>query len=251
MEYLLKTCGLNATEQQVFECLLKRGKSLASVIAKSAHLKRPTVYAALSNLQQYGLVLSQKTKGGTYFSLIDLHQIPQVLDDAAEQKYNEVRRAAQLLGHQLNRIKSDHPIELGGFDVTQIETIEGVYAQLEEALMGGEFSSVFNPQLALSSDRARKIVKRFLDNTAKTKPHIREFVVPGPLADWYKSQVKNPNEQIKELPLDSPFNSDMIFVNQSVFIMHYQPDQPVAIRMRHPEFYQSMMTLFDLLWEKY
>ena len=64
---LLAECGLNETEQVILLCLLQEGRSRASEIAKRTDMKRPTVYSALGNLLDIGLVATHVFRGVTFY----------------------------------------------------------------------------------------------------------------------------------------------------------------------------------------
>ncbi len=250
VENLLRSCGLNPSEQAVVICLLERGTSIASLISKATGLKRPTVYAALENLLDYGLVLKQKKGAVTYFSLVDLGVIPSVLEHRAQQKFDQVQHATRALRSQLELYKPQQPMEIAGFDVQPIDSVEAIYAQLEASLMGGDFSSIFNPQLAVVGRSFERLVLGFLRRTSVSKPNIREICVAGPKTDWYCENIGNPNHLVKQIAADEKVLSDMIFVNGSVFIAHYQASREAAIKVTHPDYYQSMMAVFELLWQR-
>lgn len=250
LENLLATCGLNNTEQKIFSYLLEKGTSLAGVISKRLNIKRPTVYAALDSLLRIGLLTKQKRKEVTYFATVPVQIIPEIFEQQAKNKFEEIKGATKLLETKLqpfqNQNFSDNPI----FENITIESIEAVYAQMEDALLGGNFCAIFNPQKAVFAE-LKNVIARSLKETAKTKAHIRELAVAGPECEWYKSHIQNPNHILKEIPADSGYISDMILLKGSVFLLDYSPKNEVAIKITHQNHYKSMMSLFEMLWEKY
>jgi ketopantoate reductase len=62
--------------------------------------------------------------------------------------------------------------------------------------------------------------------------------------------MHNKNHQLKEISAQNKIITDMILVNNSVILSHYDPAHEVGIRITHPDFYRTMMTVFNVLWEK-
>lgn len=247
LENLLATCGLNKTEQKVLMALVRRGSGIASIIAKQTGVKRPTVYAALDSLIRFGLVTSEKRSGVNYFDVIALRLIPKVLENHAKIQFNDVKGALKAMPQELSKFAIKEKFELAGFEIRTMESIEAVYAQLEDSLLGGDFCAIFNPQVAIKG-QIKDIVINFLKETAKTRPRIREIAVAGSTTDWYKSYIRNPNHIVKELPSAQKFPTDMILLKGSVILSHYELRNALSIKITHQEFYQSMMTMFEMTW---
>lgn len=249
LENLLQTCGLNTTEQQVFLHLFERGESIASVLAKQLQLKRTTVYAALDALVHYGIVARKKRGSVTYFTCLSPEMVGRLLEGRARQEFEEVQGATHLLQAQLKQLLPKTQ-DFGAFEISTVESIEAMYLQLEVTLVSGDFTSFFNPQLAIKSERYKTLVKNFLKSTSKTKATIREIMVSGPMTDWYKSFVNNPNHKIKEIDKDAQFFSDVILINDYVIFNSYDPKNEVGIKIREKHLHQSLLTLFNWMWER-
>lgn len=247
LQNLLATCGFNDTEQKILLRLSSHGESIASLIAKQVGVKRTTVYAALESLSHYGVVGKQQRKTVTYFSMVPPEMFARIVDRHAKETFEELHETSQLLAPALRQITKPK-LDFGVFSITTFESIEAVYAQLEDALLGGDFYSIFNPQLALQG-KFKPLVQSFLEHTSKTKPKIREIVVPGPLADWYLSHIKNPRHDVRVLSKNSAIFSDIILVKGSVILNHYDPAQETCIKITEKNFYRSMQTVFEELWE--
>ncbi|MEK9159935.1 MAG: helix-turn-helix domain-containing protein [Patescibacteria group bacterium] len=249
LENLLQTCGLNATEQAVFLHLFERGESIASVLAKQLHLKRTTVYAALDTLVHLGIVARKKRGSVTYFSCLAPDMTAKILEAHAREQFEDVQSATQLLQTHLKQLLPKTQ-DFGAFEISTFESMEAVYLQLEETLLSGDFTSFFNPQLAIKTERYKNLVKNFLKSTSNTKVQIREILVAGPMTDWYKSHVNNPNHQIKEMESSALFFSDVILVNDYVIFNSYDPKNEVGIKIREKHLHQSLLTLFNWMWDR-
>lgn len=250
VQELLSTCGLNQSERTVLLHLLRQGPASASQIAKHISFKRPTVYAALDGLIMYGLVERQISAGVTFFKSIASAKIPILLERQAAREFDQVKNAARILGTKMTEFDNTNEHKFGTFRVSTLESQEAVYVELEEALLSGDFCGIFDPQKVLVIPSLKAAVKRFLERSAITAPHIRELAVAGPLAEWYRNSIQNPNHAIRFLPRDAKIASDMVLSHDAVFFYHYQPKQETAIKVRQLELHESLMTIFDLLWKQ-
>jgi sugar-specific transcriptional regulator TrmB len=244
---LLSICGFNSSEQKVLQDLLEHERSTAGQIARRTTLKRPTVYAALDSLVLRGVVSKQKYNNLTYFSNVSRHLIPEILSSRAQRKFKEVQDAASRLHPYLEELSQHREHRISGFEVAAIDSIEAVFTQLESALTGGDFCAIFNPQKACVG-KTGEVVERFLEKTAQTKPVIRELVVPGPLTDWYRSRIQNPNHSVRDISPPENLFSDIILFGDSIVINHYDPKGERSIQITEKQFHQSMMALFEMLW---
>jgi sugar-specific transcriptional regulator TrmB len=244
---LLNTCGLNPSEQTVLVHLLERGEGIASTIAKYVKLKRPTVYAALDSLVRRGLVSRQKRNATTYFKVAPKKRIPEIFRYEAQEYVDDIQHAANVLEKELDALTPPEHIKLAGFDISTLESMGAIESQLEELLLSGDFCAMYNPQIAIQG-RVKTIIADFLEKTAINKPHIREIVVDGPMADWYVERINNSNHVVKRIPKSKKIMSDIIIKDGWVVLSHYDVDSHLAVRIEHPGFFQSMQTLFDIMW---
>ena len=246
---LFHTCGLNQSEQSVLLHLLKRGATTASLISKATELKRSTVYAILESLIAQDLVIKQKKKDTTYFAPLSPEMISKVITNHAERKFEEVKTATGLLEKHLDDLAFKSDQDFGVFDIRAMDSIDTVYASLETALGGGDYCSIFNPQIVFKTEGAKKIGLNHLKEASQTRPHIRDIVVAGPQTDWFMKHAKNPNHQFKIIPEDKKILSDMIFMKGDVYLIHYEKGKEVAIKITQQGYYASMMTIFEMLWK--
>lgn len=247
-EELLHTCGLNHNEQQVLLALLRSGGVPAASLAKRVGLKRTNVYAILESLSETGLISKRQRQGVTWFSAVNPERISSILEARARQKYESVRNATQMLQPTLTEISASSPRHLAGFELSTVESQEGVAALLEELLLAGHFSAIFNPQIHFVPEIKPKVLNCLI-KSAETAPPIREIAVSGPITDWYASEIRNKNHQLKQIPAGKHILSDMILQDGAVTLLHYDARQEVAFRIAHEDYYESMMCIFEMLWD--
>jgi sugar-specific transcriptional regulator TrmB len=236
-------------EQKVFLHLFERGEGIASVVAKQLQVKRTTVYAALDALVHFGIVTRKKRGSTSYFNCLPPEMVAKVLEGRAREQFEEVHSATRLLQTHLKELLPKKQ-DFGAFEISTFESMEAVYQQLSQTLISGDFNAFFNPQIAIPNERLKNLVKDFLQATAQSKANIREILVAGPTTDWYKSQVKNPNHQIKEIAKESSFLSDIILVNDYIILNSYDPKKEVGIKIREKYLHESLLTLFNWMWER-
>ena len=238
---------LSETEQRVLECLISRSRSTAGRLAQLTTLKRPTVYAALESLRLMGLVGRSTARGVTEFRPIDIALIPKVLIEKAEKRIESVRHEAQQLGDRLSAIAEAAPQAIAGYEILALESREAVQLNLEQALLKGNYSAIFNPQIVLVGE-VKKLVAKFLKESTRLSPPIREICVDGPEVKWYLANIKNKNHQVRLIPAATKIRSDMIFIDGTVILSHYAQGGELAIRVTQRDYYDSMMALFELTW---
>ncbi|MCB9030056.1 MAG: MarR family transcriptional regulator [Deltaproteobacteria bacterium] len=244
---LLSKCGLNQSEQTVLLYLLNSPARTAGQVAKRTGLKRPTVYAILESLTQVELVTREVKDGVTHFSSIRPSIIPRVLKSHAKKRFDDVDSATDLLKSQLEKFSEIKQRDFAGYEISTLGTSDAVYSQLGEVFLEGDFCGIFNPQISMTA-AGREVVLHVLEVTAKTQPNIRELAISGPDTDWYESKISNPNHTLKRLPAEMQLISDMIFVNNSVVLSHFDPDRELGIRIRQQGFYTSMLAIFEYMW---
>ncbi len=248
MNSLLSLHGLKPNEQTVLYYLLEHGSTLASIISTGTKLKRPNVYAILNTLQCRGLIKKEHREKATYFSALPVKQILQTLELQAEQEFYNKKQSWKQLENELNTASLNIHQDFGSFKIETIESLEGIYHWLGEAIVSGDYIGIFNPQALQKSHIP--LVEQNLKKTNADKYNIREIVVSGPVADWYITKINNPNHHLKEIAADKKFFSDMIIGQGTVVILNYYQENQVGIKIKEPDFYQSMVTLFETLWEK-
>lgn len=244
---LFSACGLNATEETILTFLLQHGRSRASAIAQRTRIKRPTVYSALGSLEEQGLVFKQSVRGGTFFTALSKDNIPRAIQRRAKQSFDDLMRASQLLETALAKLPTNERYMLAGFEITSADSPDGVYELLAGALIQGDFCAIFNPQTALVGP-LKKASDEYLVRSRTKRPNVREIIVSGPKADHWKREIKNPNHRIKEIECKRPIMSDMILVNNHVYLFDYEHSKELALCIRHTNYYSFMMMVFDMLW---
>ena len=244
---ILENFDFSPNEQKILACLITGSSLSASVIAKRSGLKRPTCYLALEQLIESGFVTRKKRGGVAQFSMISQELLYTLLESRAQRRMENVIDGCQELRSFLaNQQKS---VAISGFEIETLRSYDAVYEQLFNVLTSGDYDAIFNPDIVCHTAASKKIMRSLLLTTSKSKPHIREIIVQGKEADWYKKNINNPNHVTKEISTSSKIMSDMILTDDFIIVSHYIPPDDLAIKIRHQAFLQTQKTLFEMVWQ--
>ena len=244
---LLSEGGFSEKEAEVLKELLKTPQLAAGAVAMRTKIKRPTVYAILNNLVSRGLINRVVRGGKTYFEAIPPDTFCEVVGERARREYEQKSDAMLGLKHLVDSLAKDSQQKAGGYTIKTLDNPELVFKKVGEVLEGGDFCSIYNPQVVLVGE-PKEVVKEFFRKTSVTQPHIREVVVKGKMADWYSENIKNPNHKIKYVSTDTDIASD-IFINQSsVLLVDYTDGAQHGISIEQSQFVRTMQAVFELMW---
>jgi predicted transcriptional regulator len=244
---LLKDCGLNASETKVLLHLVRKGASSASRIAKDLELKRPTTYSILENLCSAGLVSKQKQGSYTLFSAASAEHIPSILETSAKRKLERVTQATGMMQAELLQLREERVRSVVEYEVKDFGVSDSAYVQHFDFVNAGDFRAIFNPNLSVS-DFTKDGVAEFLRITSKEEHTLLEIAVDGPMTRWYIGEISNPNHEVRVLDSASPYYTNMILRDGVVALTHYDREGMNTIRIEHPDYYNSMLFVFERLW---
>jgi len=251
MEEILRICGLTHTEQQILDQLSIYGQMLASSIARKTGIKRPTVYAALNKLTDEGFVIKVLRKQSTFFTLVDADVLKKMLTSQATSQYKGKLQAIDELAIFLKNKKILQKQSISGFEISMIEKSELIYLGVASAFKSSKkIKSVFNPQLAITNSRSKKITSEFLEHSKRNGTQIQEIVISGASANWYLKQISNPNHVVKEISQASEILTDFIIADNELYFAKYDNSEGAGIKIMRDDLLVTMNTIFDLLWER-
>ena len=250
---LLSACGLSTTEQTVLLDLLEREGSTAGALSKRLNLKRSTTYSALQNLEDLGLVLRNQSANVIVFSTILPTMVPQILRDVAKRQYEDVARASKLLETHMASYRRKSKQKVKGYEISTTDSRDTAFNLIYEVIIENDFCSIFDPQSATTGGMENYIID-FIKTISHSRPSIREIIIEGPRGKWYLNQIrnikpKNPNHQVKILPSKYAIITDFVIANDSVYLTNYNPGSEMLIQIKHKDYYDSMMSLFNFFWE--
>lgn len=246
--FQLEQMGFKHNEQAILACLLDGSVLSASQLAKSTKIKRPTVYPTLENLINLGLIVRQAKARHTSFAIVNKEIFFKLIENRVKEQAIKTSDACNELKGLLKQ--QANSIDLSGFVIETLKSLDAIYEQLSSVLVAGNYDAIFNPQLVCNDKYSKKIIQNFLAETSRTKPKIREIVVSGKEAVWYKSNINNKNHLVKTIGTNFKILSDVIITDDSVIISHYNSPDDVAIRIKHAGYVQTNKAIFNMLWNQ-
>jgi predicted transcriptional regulator len=249
MNKILAQCGFSAHEQDILTFLLQHSSASARTIASATKIKRPTTYLTLQGLVDAGLVVKRSQGKTTVFATVPRESLPGILRTRARAKLAAFEQATSQLEDAIARLTPIPSAVLGGLTVESIESERGLLREMYESVLAGDFVGIFNPQL-LQGGGVSSLIVDYLKRTAVNRPRIREILVDGPQCTWYRNQIKNPNHEVRILPAECRYLTDMILIDGMLMLIDYSPASPAAVKIVHQNLYTSFYALFEELWER-
>lgn len=242
----LKQVGFQGKQQQIIAYLLKTDSSTAGIIAKKTGLKRPAIYAILDDLINQGLVSKTVLNKVNHYSISSRESFCESLKYRLENNFTNSSNAISDLSKYLKNLPSSYNINQ--FSVSALNSKEDVLKLMLETLTQAQgFVAVFNPQVTITDDTYQN-VKTFLSTTAAKNIPIKEIVVKGVRAEWYRKQIKNSKHLIKLIPANKKLVTDFIAFGDNLIIFNHIPGNEYAILIKDKYLSQSFKAIFELLW---
>ncbi|MFA6536384.1 MAG: helix-turn-helix domain-containing protein [Candidatus Paceibacterota bacterium] len=94
---IFKELGLSEITQLVFNELLNNGPTTAKLLAGKISIPRPSVYDHLKILIQHGLVMERSEEGRKIFSIDDIKNLEELLNDKINDLENEKKQFKEAL----------------------------------------------------------------------------------------------------------------------------------------------------------
>ena len=239
----LKPLGLTDAEISIYLAALKIGAETVQNIAKEVKLSRVTVYAAIENLTQNGLMSSVDKGKKTYYAA----EPPERIVALAENKTSQMQHMIAEIKDNLQELKltqsGDKPVVklfegLNAFtaiqeDVTNTKTLDYLC----------EFGNLDEINRVYPYDKG--VRDAFYEKLAKMEMMRRLiFLTTNP-----KPRTIEANKQIKYLDL-AKFNffGDIFFYNDTVWFSSFKSKQ-MAVMIKSKEITDTIKAAFEILWE--
>lgn len=243
---LLVALGFGELECKIASFILLNGSSHPGFISRRTGIKRPTTYSVLKNLEEKGLVIKTEQDGKSSYELAPAEQFYELQSSYEDSLFKTKHEALK----GIKKILSESKVRPSTTEVGKVVTIERekVYAVQFSALTSGDFDAIFNPALVADSERGKRMMEKFLRETAHSGSRIRELVPESEWAKWYIKRIKNKNHQVRILPSSTIIKSDIIVTKSLVFFLHYtSPEQ--AFQIVHSGVASSLKSWFEHLWK--
>lgn len=245
----LQSCGLGDREQEILIYLLTNGPHTAGELARKLQLKRSTVYSALENL--LAIRLLQKSAGKVcQFTAIPSKDIPAVLLARAQKDFEKVRVAAEMLVAPLEALADRNRMAIPGFTVDLVESSRGYGEFLRTHLGRPDCCAIWDPQIGIHNEKIKALTKEALALSAKAQNSVREIVVGGPMASWYRRAITNPLHQLHIVKSGAGMMADLVIVGRDTTAFSLNnPDREAVLVVQNRDLCAFMRGMFEYVWE--
>lgn len=235
---LLTDIGLTEHEAAVYLAALHLGSTSIQKIARSAEVKRTTVYSVVDSLIARGLMVKE-IKG---FKQLFVAEPPEKLEAILDQRQDMLSKLMPELNGLYN-LKSEE----GTIKYYQgLAGIKSVYEGLIKDIRPHEdylIISYFEPWVNLDPDFFIDFTKR----RAKLPIKIRLLLQDSPVAHEQKKIEQSLNETIRFLPKGTSLNTNLVVIPKKVVIHQLEP--PImAIVIENQSVVRMHQELFEIIW---
>jgi len=235
---ILKDIGLSENESSVYLASLSLGATTILRIARSAEMKRSTVYSIIDSLKQKGL-MKVEIKGlkSTFVA-----ESPERLEIILENRKNEFKNNLPEFLALYNLKDTESTIKYyEGF-----EALKNVYLEsLKEINPHEEYLVITNQEKWYNLDQ--KFAIEYIEKRAKLPITTKLLFQDSPVAREHKKFERNFNEAIKILPEKTHLQVDTIILPRKLIIT--QTVAPLSlIVIENQNVVQMQKTLFEIIW---
>jgi sugar-specific transcriptional regulator TrmB len=225
----LQKIGFTEKESQVYQELVRKGKSSANIIAKNLATHRTVVYNILQQLVEKGYVSYVTQNNKRIFSISSPKSI-----------LSEIKEKENLANELIKEISSYKAIQQSNNKVEVYEGIDGMRI-IHDDIKKEKHIRILN---------ATGLIFEKLKFSAK---HIVNEMFEGHKIIAVQSMKKTPLSkfkkfQIKYLPKNAE-NYATTFIFDGKIIIQILKDKPFIIKIENNEIYEGYSKNFDLLWK--
>ncbi|MFA5792249.1 MAG: helix-turn-helix domain-containing protein [Candidatus Gracilibacteria bacterium] len=243
MRNLLKAFGADDKESNVFIKLLEIGAQPVSVIAKYTGVPRPSMYVIIERLKKLQLVEEFTKNRIKYVKSISADEMKALLLS----KERDLKRVTNLFAKQeqallaLENKLSTTPI------VRFYQGKKELMKMYETMLHEGGFCAIFNPGLV--KKMMPEYHYRIGQNLNKNHWQVKEMAIVCPEAVEYKELFETKGHQIKILPKEMQFKTDIILFKEKMYLVSYGEADLTGTEIVSASLVEAEQALFDNLWE--
>lgn len=236
---ILKDLGLTENEAGVYLAALGLGSTSILKIAKSAEIKRTTVYSVVESLKQKGLI-SEELKGWKKYFVAES---PEKLEKVLEEKRNRFKNSLPELLALHNLKGSDSVIKY----YEGLESVKNIYLELLQEIKAHEDYLVIGAQDQWHN-LDPKFFQDFIKRRAKLPINIRLLLTDSKITREHQKIQSAYNETIKILPKNTKLTTNLIITSKKV-VIHQLIPPIMAMIIENPSMVQMHRELFEIVWK--
>lgn len=242
---ILKTLGLTDAEINVYLALFNLGDSLASKIAKKAHVERSFTYHALESLIQKGLVGYVIKENRKYFHAVE----PEKLLDFFKEKKEKMQEQEDTLSKLIRSLHLTKATKTPFLNVEVYRGVEGFKTVMNDLIKEKKNYFIIG-YTAKSTTIAKYWYAHW--NYKRVKMKIKRFLLI-PKSMEKKTALKFPLTEVRHLPkkYTAPAKaSTIIYGTDKTLIFLPLLDDFAGIAIKNKEIHNSYKDFFDLMWKE-
>ncbi len=246
---ILKACGLNESESDVYETLLLHGPSTPAELSKKTSTSRENTYRILDLLAQKGLVIEITDANKLKYSAENPNKLSILLDKRA----NEIKEATKVAKEISSKIEKELESSKKSPHVDFLQGEEGIKAAYMSSISKGG-----GIQYEILDKKWDKYFKKWLDKIfipTRVKMRIQKRVIILHNEDVENVSFKSDKNELKEtmsIKSDNfPQGSGIIVHDdKTVLISKGQPNEgnSISIVLNHKIISGAIETILDTLW---
>lgn len=236
---LLEELGLSENESKVYFASLSLGPATIIKIARTAEIKRTTVYSVVESLKQKGL-MSLEIKG---FKKLYVAENPDKLETILETRRHRLKNLLPEFSAIYNLKGGESLIKY----YEGLESVKGVYEGLIRDVRPHEDYLIVSDQHKwITADK--EYFLNFTRRRAKLPINIRLLLQDTPDAREFQKHEKMYNFKIKILPPQTKLNTNLVVIPQRSLIHQLTPPI-IAIVIENKSVIQMFREMFEIMWK--
>ena len=236
---ILVELGLSENEAKIYLAALSAGPATILKIARTAEVKRTTVYSVVETLKQKGLV-NIEVKG---FKKLYAVERPEKLEAMIEARRESLKEA-------LPEFLALYNLKGGESFIKYYEGLEAVKSVYEGLLKDvrphDDYLIVSDQQQWMRLDPT--YFQNFIERRAKLDINIRLLLQDSESARQAKTFEKNYNEEIRILPKGTALTTNLVIIPRRV-VIHQLTPPIIGIVIENKSVMQMHRELFEIIWK--
>ncbi|OGF20940.1 hypothetical protein A2Y83_01710 [Candidatus Falkowbacteria bacterium RBG_13_39_14] len=238
LQKILTELGLTENEAAVYLAALSLGPSTILKIAKTAEIKRTTVYSVVESLKQKGLMNTELKGWKQLFVAENPEKLKHILELKRERLKNSLPDFMSLYN-----LKENEPF-IKYYEGA--ESVKSIYEKTLKELRPREyFYGISNEENWLSADE--KYFKNFIDRRSKLNIEVKLLLQDTESARVHQAHARA-NEKIKILPKGENLTSNLMLTPQRIVINQLKP-APLSIAIENKSIIRMQKEVFEILWK--
>lgn len=247
LKNLLIDVGFTPKEAEVYLALLHAGSRPASVIANKTGLNRITAYQMLLSLVRKGVVSVVLRANVKYFTAEKPERILSFLENQKAQ-YEESCKAVEKqlpLFQQLVNPSNSAPV------VRSFNGINGIYSIYEDTLESAESVHLIHDFSETRDELRNYLLDNYIPRRAKKGIACKVILPKNKTNRNFAEMDKKDLRDIRYVsPKELSFNTAILLYAGKTGIVSYKQNEQFGTIIESPAFYNTMMGMFSVLWQK-